>query len=76
MEAIDFSALEAKVDELVAHCDALIRENQKLAQENQKLRDERRAWQDERATLVERNDLAKAKLDAMIERLKSVDEAL
>ena len=69
MEAIDFSALEAKVDELVAHCDALV-------QENQKLRDERQAWRDERATLVERNDLAKAKLDAMIERLKSADEAL
>ena len=69
MEEIDFSALEAKVDQLVAHCDALI-------QENQKLRQEQRAWQDERATLVERNDLAKAKLDAMIERVKSVDEAL
>ena len=69
MEEMDFSALEAKVDELVALCDALI-------QENQKLREEQRAWQDERATLVERNDLAKAKLDAMIERVKSVDEAL
>ena len=69
MEEIDFSTLEAKVDQLVAHCDALI-------QENQKLREEQRAWQDERATLVERNDLAKAKLDAMIERVKGVDEAL
>ena len=69
MEEMDFSALEAKVDELVALCDALI-------QENQKLREEQRAWQDERATLVERNDLAKAKLDAMIERVKSVDETL
>lgn len=72
MEEIDFSALEAKVDELVAHCDALI-------QENQQLRAEQRAWQEERAALVGRNDLAKAKLEAMIERLKnpvdSVDEA-
>ena len=76
MEEIDFSALEAKVDELVAHCDALIQENQQLAQKNQQLREEQQAWRDERATLVSRNDLAKAKLDAMIERLKSVDEPL
>lgn len=69
MEEMDFSALEAKVDELVAMCDALV-------QENEKLREERQAWQAERARLAQRNDLAKTKIDTMIERLKNVDEAL
>ena len=69
MEEMDFSALETKVDELVALCDALV-------QENQKLREEQQAWQAERTLLTERNDLAKTKIDAMIDRLKNLDEAL
>ncbi len=69
MEEMDFSALEAKVDELVALCDALV-------QENEKLRKEQQAWHAERASLTERNDLAKSKIDAMIGRLKNLDEAL
>ena len=69
MEEMDFSALETKVDELVALCDALV-------QENQKLREEQQAWHAERTRLTERNDLAKSKIDAMIDRLKNLDEAL
>ena len=69
MEEMDFSALETKVDELVALCDALV-------QENQKLREEQQAWHAERTRLTERNDLAKSKIDAMIDRLKTLDEAL
>lgn len=60
MEEMDFSALEAKMDELVALCDALVQENKKL--------------RDERALLVERNDLAKTKLDTVINRLKHPEQ--
>ena len=68
MEGMDFSDLEAKVDELVALCDALV-------QENKTLRNEQQAWHAERAHLVERNDQSKVKLDTMIDRLKNLDEA-
>lgn len=67
MEETDFSALEAKVDELVALCDALVRENQEL-------REAKRSWATERAGFIERNELAKRKIDAIIGRLKTLDE--
>lgn len=60
-EAMDFSALEAKVDELIALCDALLREN--------------RALKAAHATALERKDLAATKLDALIGRLRATDQA-
>ena len=65
-EEMDISTLEAKADELIALCDELLRENQTL-------REERKAWHAERARLNERNGQAHGKLDAMIERLKALD---
>ena len=67
-EEMGFSALEAKVDELIALCDTLV-------QENKKLRAEQQAWHANRARVAERNDLAKTKIDAMIERMKHAGEA-
>lgn len=69
MEDIDFRTLEAKVDELVALCDSLKRENRTL-------REQHDAWVAERAKLVERNELAKNRIDAMINRLTTLDEEL
>ena len=60
-EATDFSALEAKVDELIALCDALLRENQALRAAH--------------AAVLERKDLAATKLDALIGRLRASDHA-
>ena len=60
-EATDFSALEAKVDELIALCDALLRENQALKAAH--------------AAVLERKDLAATKLDALIGRLRASDHA-
>ncbi len=67
MEEMDFSLLEARVDELIALCDA-------FARENQVLRQQRKTWRAERADLIERNELAKTKIEAMIGRLKTLDE--
>jgi cell division protein ZapB len=64
---MDFTALEAKVDDLIALCEA-------LAKENKELREQQALWQAQRAKLIERNELAKAKIDAMIGRLRSLDE--
>lgn len=63
----DFSALEAKVDELIALCDALLRENRTL-------REQRQALQADHAKALERKDLAASKLDALIGRLKATDQ--
>lgn len=60
-EPMDFSALEAKVDELIALCDALLREN--------------RALKAAHAAAQERKDLAATKLDALIGRLRATDQA-
>ena len=67
MDEMDFTALEAKVDDLIALCEG-------LAKENEELREQQALWQAQRAKLVERNELAKAKIDAMIGRLRSLDE--
>lgn len=62
----DLSALESRVDELIDRCEALARENRILRENN-------RSWTVERAGLLERNEVAKSKVEAMIERLKSLD---
>lgn len=64
----DFSALEAKVDELIALCDALLRENRTLREQHQ-------ALQADHGRLLERKDLAATKLDALIGRMRSADQA-
>jgi len=69
MKDIDFRTLDAKVDELAALCESLIRENRTLRERND-------AWQAERTKLIERNELAKSKIDAMIGRLTTLDEEL
>ena len=68
MLAEDLRALESKVDDLIELCEA-------LANENRALRDRNRAWAVEKSDLVERNELARSKIDALIDRLKSMDVA-
>ena len=66
MLAEDLSALEAKVDELLELCES-------LASENRALRERNRVWAAEKSDLVERNEMARSKIDALIDRLKSMD---
>ena len=60
-------ALEKKIDELISLCSDLNRENQLLKLDN-------RNWQDERLRLVASNDLARNKVEAMINRLQSMEQ--
>ena len=69
MDETNTDALRSGIDELVALC-------ARLAQENRMLREEQAGLRIERAKLVERNELAKSKIDAMIARLRSLDEPL
>ena len=67
MEETTIAALASRIDDLIALCAT-------LARENQALQGEQAAWRVERAQLIERNELAKSKIDAMIDRLRSLDE--
>lgn len=53
--------------------DALLEERQVLLQENQALKHAEQRWQQERASLVEKNELARGRIEAMIQRLKSLE---
>ncbi|MCB1701430.1 MAG: TIGR02449 family protein [Pseudomonadales bacterium] len=58
--------LEQKIDELIALCDQLNRENQSLKAES-------RNWMLERQELMDKNDLARTRVEAMINRLRTME---
>ncbi|MDX1342625.1 MAG: TIGR02449 family protein, partial [Reinekea sp.] len=60
-------ALERKVDELIT-----LYKN--LEQEKRLLQAEREAWKAERAKLIKQNELARSRVEAMIERLKTMEQ--
>lgn len=60
--------IESKVDELVALCNTLNKENKAL-------REQRSEWQQEKKQLLQKNELARSKVEAMIQRLKSMEQA-
>lgn len=60
--------LEDKVDQLIALCRRLDRENRALREENL-------GFQQERRDLMARNDLARARVEAALGRLRSMEAA-
>lgn len=66
MTQTTLTALEAKLDYLIQLCE-------RLSQENRKLRDQEAGWLRERTRLIEKNELARARVEAMITRLKSLE---
>jgi cell division protein ZapB len=56
--------------------DQLIRQYEQLQQENQSLRQLEQDWQHERARLVEKNNVARTRVEAMIDDLKSLKEGV
>jgi cell division protein ZapB len=67
MTATDLDTLERKVNELIELC-------QVLSRENRALRSRQNSWSTERAKLIEKNELAKSKVESMISRLKSLEQ--
>lgn len=59
-------ALESKVDQLIALCND-------LNQENQALKAEAARWEAERQDLIDKNELARGKVEAMIDRLRAME---
>ncbi len=66
MEQSELQALADKLDKLIERCGKLERDNAMLRE----LQDD---WNRERAQLMQKNDLAKSKIEAMIGRLRSLE---
>ena len=64
---MNFNTLEKRIDELITFCDELEHKQESMAAEQDK-------WVRERTRLVEKNELAKANIEAMIMRLKSLEQ--
>jgi cell division protein ZapB len=61
------TALETKLDQLLQLCEC-------QQKENQQLREKETDWLRERARLIEKNELARTRVEAMITRLKSLEQ--
>jgi cell division protein ZapB len=58
--------LENKIEELISLC-------KELNQENRALKEEVASWRDERRDLMDKNELARSKVEAMIDRLRTME---
>ena len=66
METLDTRSLEEKIDHLIRICN-------RLADENRALRDQQVSLIAERAALVEKSELARSRVEAMITRLRAME---
>lgn len=62
----DLNKLEKQVDQLIKICD-------ELKGENHLLRERQSSLVNERATLIEKTELARVRVESMIDRLKSLE---
>ncbi|MFE8070666.1 TIGR02449 family protein [Marinobacteraceae bacterium S3BR75-40.1] len=67
MDQADLQALSDKLDRLIEHC-------HRLETENKALREAQDDLQRERAQLMQKNDLARNKIEAMIGRLRALEQ--
>ena len=64
---VDINTLEKRIDELITLCD-------ELESKCRTIETDRENWTQERTSLLEKNEMAKAKIEAMIMRLKSLEQ--
>lgn len=67
MKEPDFIALDQKIEYLVTLC-------QKLQADNRRLQQRERTWRAEKAQLMEKNDLARNKIEAMLGRVRALEQ--
>jgi len=65
-ESQELARLEQQIDELLVL-------TQVLSKENRALRAQQKNWSTERAKLIEKNELAKSRVESMITRLKALE---
>ena len=63
----DYNTLEAKIDTLIDLC-------RSLQQENAQLKTFQQEWLQERAALKEKNEQIRRRVEAMISRLKTLEQ--
>ncbi len=63
----EWTALETDIDELIKLCGVLTKENRALRAQQQN-------WTTQRAKLIEKNELAKSRVESMIVRLKALEQ--
>ena len=64
---MDINSLERRIDELITICDELEKKQSSMHADREK-------WLQERTRLLEKNEMAKTKIEAMIMRLKSLEQ--
>ena len=69
MEKDDLQQLEKQIDDL-------LKGSRRTREENMLLKSQQSAWVTERAKLVESTELARSRIDKMVERLKELDNEL
>jgi cell division protein ZapB len=66
MSEAELQSLERRIDELIALC-------RELGDENRALREQQAGLMAERASLIEKSELARSRVEAMIARLKAME---
>lgn len=64
---LELKDLESKIDELIAVCDELEKQQAVLHADKEQ-------WFQERTRLIEKNEMARSKVEAMIMRLKALEQ--
>ena len=62
----EMDILERRINELIAF-------NEQLSRENRALRTQQENWSVERAKFIEKNELAKSRVESMITRLRTLE---
>lgn len=65
---------DADLHVLIAKFDQLLQRLEQLKAENRLLRANEKSWREERGHLIEKNELARQKVEAMILRLKALEQ--
>lgn len=68
MDNSPISRFSDKVEQLIAYCERLEEDNARLAKSQEQL-------QSERSKLLQKNDLAKTKIEGMIGRLRALEQS-
>ena len=67
MEDADLQLLSNRLEQLIQHIEQLKVQNRLLLHSEQ-------AWREERAQLIEKNEMARVKVESMISRLKALEQ--
>ncbi|WJN59309.1 hypothetical protein OH686_11215 [Pseudomonas sp. SO81] len=65
---------DAELQALTRKLELLIQRVEQLKTQNRSLLASEKAWREERAHLIEKNEMARQKVEAMISRLKALEQ--